>query len=99
MEKSKSRLIIAGMVVVMLISSTIAAVAATKYVTIKAQLREDVKIEYNGRIASLYDANGNVVYPIMYNGTTYIPVRATSSLLGLSVDWDGKNSKVILKSK
>lgn len=42
------------------------------------------------------DANGNEVEPIIYNGTTYLPVRAVSSALGKAVYWDGQNWTVYL---
>ena len=35
-------------------------------------------IRYNGETQTLFDANKNRVYPITYNGTTYLPVRAVS---------------------
>jgi len=38
------------------------------------------------------------VYPILYNGTTYLPVRAISGLVDLPVDWDGDTRTVILGS-
>ncbi len=37
------------------------------------------------------DANGNTVEPIIYNGTTYLPVRAIANALGKAVYWDGPN--------
>ncbi|MBQ9997667.1 MAG: hypothetical protein IJP19_01465, partial [Clostridia bacterium] len=32
------------------------------------------------------------------NGTTYLPVRAVASALGMDVDWDGNTSTVILSN-
>lgn len=42
------------------------------------------------------DVNGNPVYPLLYNGTTYLPIRAVSNMLGLNVDWDGATQTVLL---
>lgn len=42
------------------------------------------------------DANGAVVEPMIYNGTTYIPVRAVSTAFGKAVYWDGEESTVYL---
>jgi len=42
------------------------------------------------------DANGNVVEPFIYNGTTYLPVRAVANAFGKDVKWDGKNAIVYI---
>ncbi|MCL2816448.1 MAG: copper amine oxidase N-terminal domain-containing protein, partial [Oscillospiraceae bacterium] len=77
---------------------SITATAAT-VTTIQAQLRPDITIKYNGEIQTMKNANGEVVYPLSYNGTTYLPVRAISGLLNLPVDWDGATSTVYLGKK
>lgn len=41
------------------------------------------------------DAKGNKVYPMVYNGTTYLPVRAlTNMLTDKPVAWDGATSSI-----
>ncbi len=42
------------------------------------------------------DANGNPVETFVYNGTTYIPLRAVSQSLGKNVNWDGKTQSVYI---
>jgi hypothetical protein len=42
------------------------------------------------------DANGNPVEAFMYNGTTYLPVRAISSAFDKSIVWDGETSGVYI---
>jgi len=39
---------------------------------------------------------GNPVYPIIYNGTTYLPIRAVSNMLDIPVAWDATTKTVIL---
>lgn len=58
----------------------------------------DIKVTLDGTNVTLADANGNLVEPFVIDGTTYLPVRAISSALGLEVGWDGETSTVILST-
>ena len=58
----------------------------------------DIKVTLNGSQVKLVDTNGNTVEPFAIQGTTYLPVRAVSSALGLDVGWDGNTSTVILSN-
>lgn len=40
------------------------------------------------------DAQGNPVETMIYNGTTYLPVRAVSEALGNEIAWDDENKRV-----
>lgn len=42
------------------------------------------------------DANGKPVETFVYNGTTYVPLRAVSQSLGKNVKWDGANQRVYI---
>jgi len=53
-------------------------------------------ITVNNEAFTPTDANGNVVEPFIYEGTTYLPVRAVSEALGAVIAWDGVNNKVII---
>lgn len=75
-------------------SSPGSPLGATTSVT--ASLNRGVKVTLNGDVQTFYDANGQTVYPIVYNGTTYLPVRAISSLVNLSIQWDGAANTVRL---
>lgn len=74
----------------------VGAVAASNNETIQAVLSRDITVKYDGEIKPMYDVNGNEVFPIAYSGTTYVPVRAISGLLGVPVQWDNDNRQVIL---
>ena len=56
----------------------------------------DIKIRLNGKELTPKDVNGNIVEPFVIDGTTYLPIRAVASALGLNVDWDGATQTVIL---
>ena len=42
----------------------------------------NVKLVIDGEEITPKDANGNIVEPFIYNGTTYLPVRGTANLAG-----------------
>ena len=51
-------------------------------------LKPDVNIIVDGQEKIFCDVNNVVVYPIIYNGSTYLPVRAISGLMGENIEWD-----------
>lgn len=72
------------------------AFAASNTESIKAVLNRGVTVKMNSVVQNLKDANGNPIYPITYNGSTYLPVRAVSDLVGLPVSWDAATNTVNL---
>ena len=63
---------------------------------ISAQLRDDFTIVVDGVTRTFADANGSRVYPLLYSGSTYLPVRAIGELMGKTVSWDGNTRTVSL---
>ncbi|MDD2372521.1 MAG: stalk domain-containing protein [Syntrophomonadaceae bacterium] len=82
--------------VVMLFAFTAGVVAAPAVQEITANLANDVKITLNGNAWTPKDADGSTMVPILYQGRTYLPVRAVGEALGLKVDWDKDTRTVIL---
>ncbi len=58
----------------------------------------NIKVTLNGEDVKLVDANGAPVEPFAIAGTTYLPVRAVASTLGLDVGWDPLSNTVLLSS-
>lgn len=56
-------------------------------------------IVYNGVEQVMHDADGERVYPLSYDGTTYLPIRAVCNMLGLKVEWSGDTDTVTLLKK
>lgn len=59
-----------------------------------------IDIYVDGKLQTPKDANGNVVQPIVWNGTTYLPIRAlTNMLTDKEVTWDAATSSIYLGKK
>ena len=56
----------------------------------------DISIAVNGSVILPTDVNGTVVEPFIYQGTTYLPVRAVSEALGADVSWDQETYTVYI---
>ena len=66
--------------------------------TVTASLRDDFTIVVDGVERNFYDANQAPVYPLLHNGTTYLPVRAIGELMGKQVGWNQTTRTVTLSS-
>ncbi len=64
--------------------------------SVTAQLRPDITIVVDGTTRTFTDAKGNAVYPLLRDGTNYLPVRAIGELMGKSVAWDSKSRTITL---
>ena len=65
---------------------TMGAGAAGTNVT--AQLSPDITVVVDGAARTFYNAGGEEVHPVAYNGTTYLPIRAIGELMDKNVNWD-----------
>ncbi len=59
----------------------------------------DIDIYVDNVLKIPTDANGNRVEPMIYDGTTYLPVRAISNMLGEDVTWDGDTRSIYIGEK
>ncbi len=73
---------------VLLCGIAIGAGASGALQEIKAYLDPSITIKLEGEAQTFLDAKGNRVYPITYQGSTYLPVRAVAGLAGFEVNWD-----------
>ena len=77
-----------------LVSGT-ALAASTVYQNIQVQY-SGIKLVVDGVEVTPKDANGTTVEPFIYNGTTYLPVRAVGNAIDKQVTWDGESQTVYL---
>lgn len=73
------------------------AAATVGQKTLKADYN-NIKVTLDGQQVNLVDANGKAVEPFAIDGTTYLPIRAVASALGLDVAWDGTTNTAVLTS-
>lgn len=87
----------AGMLTMaVLCALVIPALAAGSTQTLQNVMVGGIRIVIDGQELHPTDANGNPVSPMIYSGTTYLPVRAVASALGKAVYWDGPTYTVYL---
>jgi hypothetical protein len=96
-KEIKLRISIKSLIVFVLVATIAGTSIAAVPTAIQATLSPDVTVRLNGEVQRFTDVNGNVVYPILYRGTTYLPIRAVAGLVGLGVEWDGANRTVLLE--
>ena len=95
MNRKKSISILA-LALIMASCFALGASASSALQEIKAYLDPTITIKLEGEAQTFLDAKGNRVYPITYQGSTYLPVRAVAGLVGLDVDWDQATQTVLL---
>lgn len=88
-----------GLALTLCVGAGVGAYAASNNEAITALLNRDLKVIYNGVEQHFTDANGVAVYPISYNNSTYLPVRAISGLVGLPIDFNAEAYAVELGTK
>lgn len=94
MQKKNMKGFIMGVVLTLIMVSSVNVVASS----IKKSLEvvyDNIKLVVDGNSVELGKENE----PFIYNGTTYLPVRAVGESLGKSVDWDGKTKTVYIGKK
>ncbi len=87
---------ISGIVVMMLLFATTLSVFASVGTQNAAITYKNIKVFVNGVQANLKDAKENTVEPFLYNGSTYLPVRAVADAVSMDVYWHNATNSVYL---
>lgn len=94
MLKEKCKGIIIGVLISVIITATTGFALNTT--TLYDVVTSGIKIIIDGKQLNPTDVNGNPVEPMIYNGTTYLPVRAVANAFDKAVYWDGPEYTVYL---
>lgn len=92
--KHTTRFLSALLALLMVVGLAVPTLAALNKKTI--EVYTGVNIYVDDHLIQPKDANGNPVEVFVYNGTTYLPVRAVGEAVGKTVQWEGKTSSVYL---
>ncbi len=95
--KKRVQVLSVGLLICTLITSgTVFAKNLTEKIDV---IYNNIKILIDGKEYTPTDANGNTVEPFIYNGTTYLPVRAIANAFDKEVGWNPENMTVSLGSQ
>ena len=93
-SSSPKGIMLISLAVVLVLALAVPVLAATVKKTI--DVYTGVSIYMDDELLDTKDANGNPVEAFIYNGTTYLPVRAIAEAVGKTVQWEGKTYSVYL---
>lgn len=77
------------------ITASLAGIASAS-TAVTAQLDPNVTVQIDGTARTFFNAQGKEVHPIVYQGTTYLPLRSMGELLNKNVDWNAATNTVTL---
>lgn len=93
MKKRLQGILIGFMAAIFLSGVTVWAAARTENISV---VFSNIQLYVHGVSVTPRDAAGAVVEPFIFNGTTYLPVRAVADALDLDVHWDAATSSIWL---
>lgn len=92
-EKNELKAFVAGMVITLVLLG----------VAIAEPMEQEIRVIYNNIKLFIddseyipLDTNGKKVEPFVYNGTTYLPVRAIANAFDVNLYWDPKTNSIYL---
>ncbi|WP_152397834.1 stalk domain-containing protein [Paenibacillus cellulositrophicus] len=88
--------IMAALVVGMTVSGAAGVYAGANLQKISAYLNHNISFKIDGKTFVPTDGKGNKLAPIVYNDSTYLPVRALSEALKASVDYNSRTGVITI---
>ncbi|QUI25504.1 hypothetical protein HZI73_25830 [Vallitalea pronyensis] len=93
----KSIKILVAMVVLITVSTSLSASSLIR--DISGKENKGITITYNGQVQTLKDGHGEVIYPVIIDGSTYLPVRAVTEMVGADITWNGTTKTIDITTK
>lgn len=93
--KKLSKILI-SLTLILALSTSLSASTLTR--DVKGKENKEIKITYDGQPITLKDGNGKVIYPVIINGSTYLPVRAVTEMVGCDISWEGTTKTIHIVS-
>lgn len=93
----KKKWITLGTTLVMTAAMAFPAIAAIDYET--ARLHPDFTIVIDGKEKNFKRADGSAAFALVYEDSTYLPLRVIGEIMDKSVEWDNQTKTVTLTSK
>ena len=93
------RLLVFALCMVFILGIGAGAAGAAVREEITAAIEYEVKIKLNGKDFIPINVYGSPMYPIIYKGSNYLPVRALANALSVAVDYDPVNRVIYLEKK
>ena len=91
--------LVIGLLVGILISSSVMIATASNGAITLENVINGINITINGEAFTPKDANGKAVDVFLYNGTTYVPIRAIGQAFDKEFEWDGATRTVKITNK
>lgn len=79
-------------------ASAASAAAAGESKTVSVQVRPDFTIVIDGTTQQFKTSAGKNIYPLLYDGSTYLPLRAIGQIMNKEVAWDQATKTVTMTS-
>ena len=92
----KRKIVLGSVILACITFFTLGVYADSLLTAITATIDKSMKVKYNGNETKLTNPDGSVLFPISYNGRTYVPLRSIGEIFGVAVDYDTGEKTVIL---
>ena len=92
--KKKIAIALAVLMVIGVAALATSSFADTHTSQITAFINREIKMTWDGRAFEPRENDGTRLYPIVYEGRTYLPAKFVADKAGIDVDWDANTQTV-----